>query len=170
MTTVTIADVKPYLNLTTTDNDSLLADVIAQAEEWVIDRCGPLVSTNLTKRVERTGYALMVPVYPILSVTSVTGVDTATVVTLDADEINLRTGVITPDTWPSTDSLFDVVYVAGRAAVPEQLRRAVIEMTRYLWRPQRGAGQRQGDAGDNMAALRMAEFLIQPYAIVRVGR
>ena len=169
MTTVTIADVKPYLNLTTTDNDSLVADVVAQAEEWVIDRCGPLVSTNLTKRVERTGCSLMLPVYPVLSVTSVTGVDTGTVVTLETDDINLRTGIITPDTWPSADYAFTVVYVAGRTAVPEQLRRAVIEMSRYLWRPQRGAGQRQGDAGDNMAALRMAEFLIQPYAIVRVA-
>ena len=170
MTTVTIADVKPYLNISATTNDDMITSCIAQAEEWVIDRCGPLASTNLTKRVELTGYSLMLPVYPVISVTSVTGVDTGTVVTLEADDINLRTGIITPDTWPAADCVFDVVYVAGRAAVPEQLKRAVIEMTRYLWRPQMGAAQaRQGDQSVSMASLRMAEFLIKKYAILQVA-
>lgn len=170
MTTVTIADVKPYLNISATTNDDVIASCIGQAEEWVIDRCGPLVSTNLTKRVELTGHSLMLPVYPVISVTSVTGVDTGTVVTLDADDVNLRTGIITPDTWPTADHTFTVVYVAGRSAVPEQLKRAVIEMTRYFWRPQMGAAQaRQGDQSVAMASLRMAEFLIQNYAILRVA-
>lgn len=166
MTVYTKADVKPYLSMVTTDNDALIDLVIAEAEAMVVQRCGPLVSTSLTKRVFTDSDELVLPVIPALSITSVTGVETAATYALEANDTNLRAGIIDLD--GASEDAYDVVYTAGwadvKANVPADLRRAVIEMCRYLWRPQRGTGSRQG-SGDNMDSLRMAEMLMGPYML-----
>lgn len=166
MTVYTKADLKPYLDLKATDNDALLELTIAQAEAWIEHRCGPLVSTTLTKRVRPAASGwLVLPVLPVVSVTSVTGVQSAEVVALEDDEIDLRAGIIKPD-FTLTEPFYDVVYVAGwaasKGAVPADLMRLVVEVTRDLWRSQRGSGTRQGDA-DPGASRRLIAELMAPY-------
>lgn len=154
-------DLKPYLNLdATTSQDALIDLVIAQAEEWVANHAGPLASTTVTKQLVARGRYLVVPVTPVLSVTSVTHVESGTVVTLEADDIDLGAGVLEGDTICDGEA-YTVVYQAGYTVPPEKLKRAAIEYARYLWRPQRGPQNKQGNIDDSMASLRMAELLIQ---------
>ncbi len=155
-------EVKPYLAMVQTDNDALIESVIAQAEAVVVRKCGPLTATALTKRVFARGGFLMLPVLPVISVTSVTAVDSGAVLDIsDEDDVNLSAGIIS--VGGLCDGVaYDVVYQAGYASLPADLERAVIEMCRYLWRPQRGSGARGGDP-DQMASLRLAEMLMTPY-------
>lgn len=159
-------DVKELLGIETTKHDALLSKTIADAEAIVTRRCGPLVSTQVTRRVWPSGGALVMPVYPIISVTSVTGVDTGNVIAVDDDDIDKAAGILTPDGLGS--EAYDVVVQAGRdATTVADLKRAVIEMVRYLWRPTQGPNPAaaQTDAGENMAAKRRAEELMFPYVM-----
>lgn len=164
MTTLTLADVKPLLNFQGTVDDDALESVIAQAEALVVERCGPVSDVTLTKRVEARGDTLILPVIPAISVTSVTNVETGVAVTLDADDVNLTAGLIDAE-YICDGELYEVVYHAGRATIPEPLKRAVIEMTRYLWRPMQGPTVNSQAVDTSMAALRMAEMLMAPYRL-----
>ena len=154
---------KPLLNFQGTVDDALMESVIAQAETMVVEKCGPLTATTLTKRVIARSGKLVLPVVPVISVTTVTAVQSGTVVDVtDANLVNLRAGVIAV-TGVSDGVAFDVVYQAGRTTTPEALKRAVVEVARYLWRPLQGP-QVNGQAVDaSMAALRMADYLMAPY-------
>lgn len=162
MTLLTKADVKPYLNMVSTDNDDLLDDVIAAAEEWAVSEAGPVTSTAVTQRAYLVGRKLVLNTLPVASVTSVTGVESGTALPAGAYSVDTACGVIEIDA--PLDDAYTVVYSAGHSPVPERLRQAIIQRTRYLWRPQRGSGTRQG-AGDNMDALRMSESLIAEFRI-----
>lgn len=155
--------VKPLLNMQTTVDDAVLTSVIAQAEALVAEKCGPLTATTLTKRVIARGGKLVLPVVPVISVTSVTGVESGTALDLTNDDlVNLAAGVITvTGAWNGV--AYDVVYQAGRATLPEPLKRAVVELTRYLFRPLQGPQVNNQVVDASMAAFRMAETLMAPY-------
>lgn len=156
--------VKPLLNVQGTVDDAVLESVVAQAEVMVVQRCGPLTATSLTKRVRARGGRLVLPVVPVISVTSVTAVESATAVDLTGteDEVNLVAGIIKLS--GARDGVaYDVVYQAGYSTTPEPLKRAVVEMTRYLFRPLQGPQVNNQVVDASMAALRMAEMLMQPY-------
>lgn len=166
---VQVGDVKELLGIETTKHDSVLGKVIADAEAVVVRRCGPLTSTEVTRRVWPSGGALVLPVYPVVSVTSITGADTGNVLAIEDDDIDKAAGILTPDGLGS--EAYDVVYQAGRDVTAyADLKRAVIEMTRYLWRPTQGPNPAaaQSDLGENMAAKRRAEELMAPYVMAGV--
>ena len=63
-----IEDVKPLLG-SRPEHDNVLAGIIAEAEAIVTARCGPLVSTSITKRLSPNAEGVLaLPVYPIVSV------------------------------------------------------------------------------------------------------
>lgn len=161
MAVLTKADVKPFLSMQQTDNDALVEDVIDQAEAYVVRRCGPLSSTATTRRLTARGCRLILPVLPVVSLTSVTAVESGDVVTIEDDDQNLTAGILGSSALIDGE-LYTVVWQAGHSPLPADLKRAVIEMCRYLWRPQRGGGVRGGEQ-DQMAALRLAETLMEPY-------
>jgi hypothetical protein len=94
---------------------------------------------------------------PVLSITSISPVYAAAV-SIPGLFVDSASGVLTSldgrSTYFTTDALYDVTYVAGRApgTVPEDLQLAVKEMVRHLWRSQRGGGIRPGSAADPNAA------------------
>lgn len=158
--------VKPLLNMVTTVDDAVLTSVVAQAEAMVAQKCGPLTSTTLTKRVIARGGKLVLPVTPVIAVVSVTAVESGTVLDLSNDDlVNLAAGVITITGVP-TGVAYDVVYQAGYQTLPEPLKRAVVEVTRYLFRPLQGPQVNNQAVDASMAALRMAEALMAPYRMV----
>lgn len=163
MSVVTLAKVKAAGNFQSTDNDAQLQVVLDQAEAEVVKACGPLAATTVTEQARRTGKRVVLNTLPVISLTSVTATESGATITVESDDTDLASGVIEID-YP-TEDVYTVVYSAGRATVPADLERAVIEMTRYLWRPYRGAGQRQGTSEDSMAALRMAEYLMTDYRL-----
>jgi len=154
---------KPLLNFQGTVDDDLLETVIAQAETIVVEKYGPLVATALTKRVFSRGGKLVLPVLPVISITSATAVESGVALDLTNDNlVNLRAGTISI-TGASDGVAFDVVYQAGRSTTPEALKRVVVETARYLWRPLQGPVVNGQAVDASMAALRMAEMLAAPY-------
>lgn len=154
---------KPLLNFQGTVDDDLLESVIAQAETMVVQKCGPLTATALTKRVIARGGKLVLPVVPVISITSATAVESGVALDLtDANLVNLGAGVIAV-TGVSDGVAFDVVYQAGYSTTPEALKRAVVEVARYLWRPLQGPVVNGQAVDASMAALRMADYLMAPY-------
>lgn len=154
---------KPLLNFQGTVDDDLLETVIGQAEAIAVEKYGPLVATALTKRVIARGGKLVLPVVPVISITSATAVESGVALDLtDANLVNLRAGVIAV-TGVSDGVAFDVAYQAGRTTTPEPLKRVVVETARYLWRPLQGPVVNGQAVDASMAALRMAEMLAAPY-------
>lgn len=145
MSTVTLADVKAYMNITTATNDAELQIFLDAAEQSIINKCGPLVSTVKTKRARGGKTVLLVSVTPVLTLTSVTPVNGTA---LDVTKLNADpSGVIEYLTGGCFASVFhDVVYTAGRSSVPGDLAQAVKEHTRHLWESQQGGTRRPGNA------------------------
>lgn len=166
-----IEDVKPLLGIETTKHDNVLAGIIAEAEAIVTARCGPLVSTSITKRLSPNAEGVLaLPVYPIVSVESITNVESGVALTLNTEDFDLTAGLLEPDGLSLCEE-YDVVFHAGRdATAAADLKRAVVELVRYLFRPTQGPNPAapQTSLGDNMAGLRAAEMLMAPYAMVTI--
>jgi hypothetical protein len=168
MSVATLADVKAYMNITTSTSDVELQKFIDAAEAAVVKRCGPLAATPVTKRVRGGKDVLTVSLTPVISLTSVTPVNSTA---LDVTKLNADpTGVIE---YLAGGTFFmpfyDVVYSAGRASVPADLLEGVWEQARHQWESQIGGSRRPGTptppaAPVNSAALspRTVE-LISPY-------
>lgn len=157
MTVLDLNEVKDALNIKQTATDDQINALIGQAESFVANRCGPLESTPQTCRV-RGGGDLVLPWTPVLSVGTVTGLDSGAAVTVTVAQVDLAAGVIY-GTFPEAG--YEVAYTAGRTSCPDDLLRAALEICRHLWRPQRGAEQRS----DAMSALRLAEDLMEPHLL-----
>lgn len=154
MAVLALDEVKDALNIKQTVTDAQVGDLIGQAESFVANLCGPLEPTPVTSRIPGGRY-LVLPLGPVLSITSVTGRSGATV-TLPG---NALAGAVLDPGQTLSEDWYDVAYVVGRETCPDDLRRAALEMCRHLWRPQRGAEQRS----DAMSALRLAEDLMKPH-------
>ena len=142
MAVLTLPEVKTHLNISTSDDDTEILEFIARAEAAIAAKCGPLQQESVTTRVRGYGRALAPKVTPILSLTSVTpvGGSAVSLSLLHTPEHRLRG----PSTIEYLDGQwfgsrwYDVVYVAGRSTVPEDLRHAVFEAIRYYWETQLG--------------------------------
>lgn len=176
MPAITLAEAKTHLNITATTFDAELTDFITSAEAVIARRCGPLGSTTTTARVrggvgsgtyqrpslnDRT--ALVLPVSPAVSLTSVTPVGGSALVLTDL--YLSPNAVVTYNLGGSFGSAFyDVVYQSGRAVVPADLTLAVKELVKHLWSTTQrgGSGARKPGSGD--APSGSASFLL-PYAV-----
>lgn len=146
MTSLTRADVKPYLGQMSNVNDDELDGFVAAAEAAVESRVGPLVVSAQSSVVRGRGTCeLVVPVVPIDAVTSVTGKSGSTVT---VDRFSGRAGVIYFETALSED-YYTVVYTAGwaatAAAIPADLKQAVGWQVQLDWQSMRGKAQRGPD-------------------------
>lgn len=143
MSTVQLADVKAYMNITSATNDAELQLFLDVAETSIVNKCGPLISTAKTHRSRGGKMVLTVPVTPVLTLTSVTPVNGTA---LDVTKLNADpTGVIEYLTGGTFAPVFhDVAYAAGRTAAPVDLVHAVKEHTRHLWESQQGSTRRPG--------------------------
>lgn len=166
MAVLTLNEVKTHLNITTTTQDAELQTFIAAAEAAIERRVGPLVASSVSSRVPG-GRDLMLPYYPVLSVTSIT--DTDGVAVSVSDVYADRIGVLTTTGYGfTTAATYDVTYMAGHAAtaaeVPADLRLAVLEMVRHLWDSQRRSrGQVTDVPGAAHAFPYRVEELLAPY-------
>jgi hypothetical protein len=171
MSALTLDQAKKHLNIAKDVSDDELQTVIDAAEAVVSKYCGPLEPVTTTSRVACRNGTAVLPVAPVLEVTSVSTVDSLTPVDLDELHVDLAAGVIDWTTSWAPRS-YDVVYTAGRTSLPADLLMAVKEMTRHLWRTQRGGAQRPGAAADGSApgylVPNMVAALIESHQI-RVG-
>jgi hypothetical protein len=145
MSVLELADALDHLNITS-GSSSLEVQAFVDAAEAVIARhCGPLSSTATTVRVVGGGCALVLPVLPAVSLTSVTPVDDGSPLTLGDLYLSTGAGLVTYTSGASfPDRFYDVVYSAGRTTCPDDLLMAVRELVRHMWQTQRGPTRRPG--------------------------
>jgi hypothetical protein len=145
---VSLPEVKTHLNLTVSTHDTELQAVLDGAEAAIGERVGPLTSTATTARVRGGGSALVLPVSPAVSLTSVTPAD-STALTLADLYLDTEAGVVTYESGATFSARhYTVVYQAGRATCPADLKLAVKELVRHLWTTQRGPTARAGLAAE----------------------
>lgn len=146
MALVTEAEAKQFLNITNEDPD--LADMLAAAIEAVDYLCGPSVAETVTETVQGYG-ALVLRTTPVVSLTSVTGmsVGALTVANLWVDG---NSGVVRPRGTAATiyDDWYEVVYSAGRSAVPDAVKLGCKIILKHQYDLKRGAGRPGAGASD----------------------
>lgn len=146
MSVLLLADAKAHLNITNTVDDTELQTFIDAAEAAIGSKIGPLGSVSRTDRVRGAGKDLVLPVCPVISLTSVTPVG-GTALDPSSMVVDYKAGVIAyvaatqynfarfPLPW------YDVTYTAGRnvtASANPDLYQAIKEQVRHLWSTQRG--------------------------------
>lgn len=139
---VSVSDLKDHLNLTLADDDTMLANVVVAARQYVERFIGrPIVNTTFDLHYDAfPAGAITLPKAPVTSVTSVkyldpNGVETTLSGGSYTADIHSDPGRIVPgaDGWPDTDDVPNAVvvrFVAGHGAaaddVPLTLRQAVL--------------------------------------------
>lgn len=167
MSTLTLAQAKSHLNITGNTHDSDLQDVIDAAEAAISERCGPLSPTTVTARIPAAGQ-LTLPVVPVISLTSVTPVDSSALTIgdlyLDADS-----GVVEHNSGSTFSArYYTVVYSAGRSEVPADLLLAVKELVRHLWETRRGSTRRPGSPASESPTANPGAAYLLPYRVAEL--
>lgn len=164
---VTVAEAKVHMNVPTTDtsHDTEISGFVDAATPVIEDIVGAVLQATFDELYDGGRPSIVLRHNPVISITSLTeysGV-TPTVLTvaatpdlvvpgsyvLDPDGILYRagTGYFTPGR-----SNVRVVYVAGRAAVPANIRLATLELVRHLYQSTQQGGRPSfnGGATDDM--------------------
>lgn len=145
MSVLDLTDAKAYLNIVGDASDTELTAFIAAAEAAVAQEVGPLSTSTVTKRVPGYAWNLYLPVYPAVSLTSVTVVGSATTLTVSDLYLDKDSGQVSYNGGSFFGaSAYDVTYVAGRASMPADLLMAVRKMLRVMWVDQRRPSSKQG--------------------------
>jgi len=170
MSALTLADAKTYLNISAATYDTELQTFIDAAEAAIAQRVGPLTPASVTKRVPGYAWNLHLPVYPAVSLTSVTPVG-GSALTLSDLHLEPDIGAVSYNGGSFFSSpAYDVVYSAGRSPVPADLLMAVKELLRHLWASQRGGGPRPGPTTDVQGSAYLMPYrvleLIAPYQLL----
>lgn len=142
---VSLAEVKAYLNITSSSTDEELRGFIL----WATDISERLTSRTLRRRTltetqSGSGFTVSLNSQPIISVTSVTENGTALTENTDFVVDTIR-GVIYRGTttnsryWKPGNDNISITYVAGELNPNPTARLLVLETCRHLWRTQRGA-------------------------------
>lgn len=166
---VTLSEAKQSLDLTSNQNDTMLAAWITAVSLRVDEICGPVVVRTLTAETHDGGGGWISPKYlPLSSVTTIVEYDTAgAATTLTAEDHDTKPadaflvdGEMIRRRSSGGDATFAygrrnvlVTYVAGRyattATVTEQFKRATLIVLAHMWRSERGAGSNTfGQDGD----------------------
>lgn len=176
---VGLDEVKDFLKIpaTSTDNDRKLEGFLASATLTVESHVGPVMPRTITERHWGDVYQVLLRRPPILSVTSVVGINVTTTVQvadLDVDEMG-HAGYKLTTILPTGRYLW--TYLAGRRGeVAEDLADAVKMIVRERWISQRGASGVPGAAAmgewtptqrDPLSPL--VQALIRPYELPKVG-
>lgn len=140
---VSLADVKAHINQppTTTTANEELRRMIASATAVVEYFCGPCVRRTYTDEVQGGSSAIILHRDQVISLTSVTPILTSAPVVTVADLDVSPSGILRHKSEQSISwGMLRVVYVAGRAIVPDELAEAALIITKHLWETQRGPG------------------------------
>lgn len=163
---VTLAEAKAFLNIGDATHDNELPAYITSASEMWVKRGGPGVSTEYTEWHDGGRPMIALNRYPVVSVTSVTEVSGTSSTTLtgadpgtsggsDDYSIDKATGVMvrrsagvaTP--FAGGFRNIKVVYNAGAATVPEDIKHAILLLVLHQWETQRGGTKRSKSNSDD---------------------
>ena len=157
-----LEDVAAYLR---TSSNSHLSLFLAAAEAAVVGRVGPVSPTVVTEWVDGPPHVLRWP--QVLELISVSGASTAGLSVMDGIVKGLGSGSR------------EFAYRAGFDPIPDDLKLAILELTRHFWSTQRGNApglnalpddQMPGMTYESYEALpRRVEQLLHPYMTVSVA-
>lgn len=165
---ISLADAKAHLNKTSDADDEELRSWLEVTTEIVDELAGKATARRtVTERHTVRGVASHVSLTwtPVLSVSSVASLDTATTWDVDLLDVDPATGMVrTLPVGPPFCGLLRVVYTAGYASVPARYTGAARIILRHLWESQRGgrSQRRSGVVNDDMQ-------LVAGYAIPRAA-
>lgn len=142
-----LAEAKAHLQITSTVDDEELRDFMEAATAGVEAKIGPCVPKTVTKRVrDHACNVLLLPLYPAVSITSVTSVLYPTT-TWTASQLDLdgEAGIVRLlSNTPFYNGPWNVVYTVGRpTSLTQDVRLAAKELLRHLWTSQRGGASSQ---------------------------
>lgn len=160
---VTLAELKAHLNKTSDADDAELGDFLAASERHVEELVGPVLWREVTQTSRDCALALHT--LPVLSVDTIGGL-APTGYTVD-----LEAGIV--EGLPRGVRLA-VVYTAGRAECPQDIRTATLIIAKHLWETQRGrASNRAGGLAEGEQVVpsgylipHRAAALLRPHARV----
>lgn len=168
MSVVPLAEAKTHLNFRSDTDDVELQAFLDDAETVLTRHVGPLAQRTVTERHNGGADAVLLQQWPVVSVTSVTYA-TGGSIPVTADDLDAEAGILHLPFAPAYGKRSLIVtYQAGRTTLPGDLRRAVLELTRHLWRTQRGSApsRRDPDAFDPSLGRLLppeVEQLIEPH-------
>jgi hypothetical protein len=139
---ISLADTKTQLNITGTDHDGELADMIRSVTVVCERYVGAIVRRPYTETFSGGVPRLALTHVPVLSLTTVT----ESGVTLTPADYRLvgASGVLSRvvgqqiQVWVDGIANVTVTYVAGRTAVEPHVRQAALIMVQHMWETQRG--------------------------------
>lgn len=147
--TVELQDLKDHLQitgaLTGSDSDGEMQGVLDAAISHLERLVGPLSTQTVTERLSaRSGSPLILSHTPVVSLTSLAYTD-GTTVDVDDLDANLGAGLVywnygTTGYFSTGTRNVTVVYEAGRASLPDDLRLAVLLLAADMWETQHGGG------------------------------
>lgn len=142
---VSVTDVRPRLNKTSTVDDDEIQRMIDAAEAEFEDLIGPLSVSTYTEEFSGPVALLRRPVVAVLSVT-----DSAVVLDVASYALRAASGVLM---LPSYGGPFAVTYTAGWTVLPANYEEAIIaDVAGYFSRTQRGGSvNRPAFPGDDFA-------------------
>ena len=167
---VTVAEVKTFLNITVSTFDTQVSDFIDAASQMIVNRVGDIAGSPTRDEWYDGGAAqILLRHTPIQSITSITEsfgssvVYTLTPQVLDSGtatgawgySVDLTTGLLTRRVSGIATRFavgvqnIHVVYVAGYATVPADIKQATKLMLQHMWVTQRGGSKRPGQGGDD---------------------
>lgn len=167
MSALELDDAKGYLgmDLDKHTEDTDLQGTIDAAEAIIGQRCGPIASTTVTRRIRGGSWQLVLPVLPVISLTSVTPYS-GTALTLGDLYVDPVTGLVTFNTLsPFVSAYYDVVYEAGRATVPADLLLAIRKLVKHTWAPRRGPTGRGTPADARATDRTPGSAYLLPYEV-----
>lgn len=146
--TVTLADVKAYLNIKGTSNDDELVGFLDDAVSAVEDIIGPIGVRTVVEEFDEHGPNILLSKTPVVAVTSVSiepWLGGSAIDDTAAWRLNSTTGVLRRKVvggslpYYGRGSIFTVTYKAGRADVPGPVNRAILMQVANMWTSQRGS-------------------------------
>jgi hypothetical protein len=153
MSALDLPAAKRHLNIDVDTYDVELTAMIASAEAILAQEVGPLSTSTVTARVPGYSWGLHLPVYPAVSLTSVTPVG-GTALTLGDLYLEKESGAVSYNgTGAFTSAGYDVVYTAGRSPIPDDLVQAVKDQLKHMWKSQRGGASRPGTAPEVLTPI-----------------
>ncbi len=163
---VTRDEAKDFLNITGADFDAELPAYITSASSMWVKRGGPGVSTAYTEWYDGGSPMIALRHSPVVSVTSVTEVSGSISTALtEADpgtssgsyefSVDTASGILTRRAAGAAVAFVPglrnvkVVYSAGAASVPADIKHAILLLVLHQWETQRGGTKRSKSNGDD---------------------
>jgi hypothetical protein len=162
---MSMAEARAHLNLTDTTDDEELRSWLETVTRVVESQVGEVVAKSFTER-HRAGRSLWLRHRPVISITSIgpwltsgTTYAPTDVRATESGRVELLSGGC------FTGGPFAVTYLAGRTALPANIRDAAKIIVKHLWETQRGASALPLQAADDTGFIPGFAFAVPNRAI-----